>query len=637
MGILSVFRKKNNGKLFPKLKPWSFKFRKIRNANEMIQRFNDHLFSTDRTEFGEIPAGYTYLGQFIAHDLTFTKNKFRRWKTQKKLNPDIFHRPRLDLESVYGLGPDLEPYFFETLNLGRTTLKLKKIDDIRCSDFVRIGDIIGAEEKSQNQIPLIPDARNDENILVSQLHVAFALFHNKLIEIKIKKRPILNNFLLEKNIEIYDHTPKPEKKYIASHFIPVSPHSFNSEEITLSSLQQIAEELQKFKLKNLNKVKKVFESDSNTLITKNSNTDNFTFLIEKILETEELNVLKNEAFKDISTIINDYIKLESAFKEKATLELDDIFKETRKKVLQHYHAIILYDYLPKFVSNTTISSIILNKNERRIFEYKKTPFLPKEFSIAFFRFGHSLIRRSYLFNNYERPRSIFSPKRINTPLETKVNWNLFFPNPKYNFDLRNINKAGKIDSSIVFEMFNDLGVPIFNGKNTFSKNIAFRNIRRGDIHKITSGQKIGNELVRKKIIKRHKLVDTLIKDHKKNGKFDRITKFKDRLIRKLLLTEGEAEELMSNSPLWFYTLMEAELCENGDRLGPVAGRIIAEVFIGIIEDNPDSILPLRNDRKLFNIEGFNLKYTMVELLEYVGFYPPTPPTSPPPPPDTSGQ
>jgi hypothetical protein len=42
------------------------------------------------------------------------------------------------------------------------------------------------------------------------------------------------------------------------------------------------------------------------------------------------------------------------------------------------------------------------------------------------------------------------------------------------------------------------------------------------------------------------------------------------------------------TPLWLYVLKEAEALQEGDRLGPVGGRIVGEVLIGIIDADPES-------------------------------------------------
>jgi hypothetical protein len=59
-----------------------------------------------------IVAGITYLGQFIDHDLTFDPAS----KLQRQNDPDALHNfrtPRFDLDSVYGRGPDDEPYLYK--------------------------------------------------------------------------------------------------------------------------------------------------------------------------------------------------------------------------------------------------------------------------------------------------------------------------------------------------------------------------------------------------------------------------------------------------------------------------------------------------------------------------------------------
>jgi hypothetical protein len=38
-----------------------------------------------------------------------------------------------------------------------------------------------------------------------------------------------------------------------------------------------------------------------------------------------------------------------------------------------------------------------------------------------------------------------------------------------------------------------------------------------------------------------------------------------------------------NAPLWYYILREAEVFHQGTQLGPTGGRIVAEVFVGILD------------------------------------------------------
>jgi len=123
----------------------------------------------DEENFG-IPAGYTYLGQFVDHDLTFKGDDDFAVHGATGLNA---RSPRFDLDSLYGAGPGLQPYLYEAdgrrLQRGRLLTQSGKPSLAR--DHVRIGDRA-----------LIGDKRNDENVLVSQMHGVFADFHNRIAD-----------------------------------------------------------------------------------------------------------------------------------------------------------------------------------------------------------------------------------------------------------------------------------------------------------------------------------------------------------------------------------------------------------------------------------------------------------------------
>ncbi len=73
------------------------------------------------------------------------------------------------------------------------------------------------------------------------------------------------------------------------------------------------------------------------------------------------------------------------------------------------------------------------------------------------------------------------------------------------------------------------------------------------------------------------------------------------------------------APLWYYMLKEAELGQGGRRLGPVGGRIVGEVFVGLIERDQESYL--RRDPRfrpappLAPVPG---RFTMGDLLAFAG-------------------
>ncbi|WLW56387.1 peroxidase family protein [Streptomyces sp. YU58] len=135
-----------------------------------------------------VPAGFTYLGQFVDHDLTLDA-------TATRLEDEITVRellqgrsPALDLDSLYGLGPNhrFDRRFYEDDGI---RLKTGTTQGIPGGDAV-ISQSLGGFDLprvgtgsliSERRRPLIPDPRNDENLVVAQIHAAFIRFHNRLV------------------------------------------------------------------------------------------------------------------------------------------------------------------------------------------------------------------------------------------------------------------------------------------------------------------------------------------------------------------------------------------------------------------------------------------------------------------------
>jgi hypothetical protein len=107
-----------------------------------------------------IPAGFTYLAQFVDHDLTFNP-------TPPGLTDEgaaNLRTPRLDLDSLYGTGPLDQPYLYDRVHLvlgGTCTVP----------DLPRL-----------NTRAIIGDPRNDEHLLIAQLHLLFLRFHNAVVD-----------------------------------------------------------------------------------------------------------------------------------------------------------------------------------------------------------------------------------------------------------------------------------------------------------------------------------------------------------------------------------------------------------------------------------------------------------------------
>jgi len=120
-----------------------------------------HLDGNDSNPL-RISAGYTYLGQFIDHDLTFDPTS----SLAAEIDPDAlldFRTPRFDLDCVYGAGPDDQPYLYDPDG--------EKLTEGDGGDVVRLGGRA-----------VIGDPRNDENRIVVQLQHVFIRFHNRVLD-----------------------------------------------------------------------------------------------------------------------------------------------------------------------------------------------------------------------------------------------------------------------------------------------------------------------------------------------------------------------------------------------------------------------------------------------------------------------
>jgi hypothetical protein len=148
----------------------------------MVAPHDDPKDGPDAEESG-IPAAYTYLGQFVDHDLTFDPAS----SLQQQDDPDgliDFRTPRFDLDCVYGKGPDDAPYLYTADNRfiqGRTLTGAANNPNARDLPRSQPTDPAQPEDINNARRAIIGDPRNDENVIVSQLQGLFHRFHNKLM------------------------------------------------------------------------------------------------------------------------------------------------------------------------------------------------------------------------------------------------------------------------------------------------------------------------------------------------------------------------------------------------------------------------------------------------------------------------
>ena len=151
----------------------------IQLANDMVDPrapLKDVSDPTDGRENYAMPAGYTYFGQFVDHDITRDTTPLSDQKADPRALTN-FDTSQFDLGSVYGKGPVLSPELYDPAKRGA----------MRVTDMGYMWDQGGEAEmydlpRQADGTAIIGDPRNDENLIVSQLQVAYLRLHNKFID-----------------------------------------------------------------------------------------------------------------------------------------------------------------------------------------------------------------------------------------------------------------------------------------------------------------------------------------------------------------------------------------------------------------------------------------------------------------------
>jgi hypothetical protein len=156
------------GRLFSTLPPFAPDTPEVREALMEMGRAGGPMEASreDELDNPEIPAGYTFFGQFLDHDITFDPTS----SLEQQLDPDSienFRTPAFELDSLYGAGPAASPMLYDQRRPGKLLLDPGFERDL---------------PRNSQGIALIGDPRNDENVIVSQLHLAFVKFHNAMVD-----------------------------------------------------------------------------------------------------------------------------------------------------------------------------------------------------------------------------------------------------------------------------------------------------------------------------------------------------------------------------------------------------------------------------------------------------------------------
>jgi hypothetical protein len=177
------------GRMFEGLDPFSPTDAKLR---RLADGMKDTAAFQPQGDNPNLPAGFTYFGQFVDHDLTLDRSPL----SEQEQDPEAienFRTPRFDLDSLYGRGPRFDGRMY-TPGSGRTKLKEGRNTGagLEREDLPRDGD----------GLALIGDERNDENVIVSQLHLTFIRFHNRVVDRVRRKQGLQDRALFREAYRI---------------------------------------------------------------------------------------------------------------------------------------------------------------------------------------------------------------------------------------------------------------------------------------------------------------------------------------------------------------------------------------------------------------------------------------------------
>lgn len=133
-----------------------------------------------------VPAGYTYFGQFIDHDLTFDSTS--SLDPANGAIPTNLRTPRFDLDCLYGDGPDAQPYLYD--EDGKLLFRDGPLPNPPTNSKADADQDLLRNPKGR---AIIGDKRNDENSIVSQIQLSFVKYHNAIIDELKKRTPLTWN------------------------------------------------------------------------------------------------------------------------------------------------------------------------------------------------------------------------------------------------------------------------------------------------------------------------------------------------------------------------------------------------------------------------------------------------------------
>lgn len=319
------------------------------------------------------------------------------------------------------------------------------------------------------------------------------------------------------------------------------------------------------------------------------------------------------------------------------------FGEAQRIVRWSYQWVVLNDFLKKICREDIYNTIAPDPTKPRsphltYYNAHDEAFIPVEFAVAAYRFGHSMVRPSYALNAQASSTAKFKSKSGPTesqlfsfsripifvghstnnrdalngfgeplPEAWGIDWDFFFgtpgkhpegspqiPQPSYRIDSRLVDPLGQLPEFVA------------QGAPSPFRSLAFRNLMRGASMGLPSGQRIAM------MMGFDPMTDKQLWEKKRDG--DTLENWDDG--KALLAANGKW--LKDSAPLWFYILKEAEMEEKGHNLGRVGSQIVAETLFGLAwKDHYSYLFQMPNwDPSLEKI-GLPADLNMLSLSKFV--------------------
>ncbi|MEM1300571.1 MAG: heme peroxidase family protein [Pseudomonadota bacterium] len=123
-----------------------------------------------------VPVGHVFFGQFVDHDITLdVSSSFSRVNEPSEI--ENVRTPTLDLDCVYGSGPEPHPFLYDQANGPMKGVRLLTGADQKGGGVQKF-DLL----RNPQGTAVIGDPRNDENRIVSQIQLGMINFHNHVAE-----------------------------------------------------------------------------------------------------------------------------------------------------------------------------------------------------------------------------------------------------------------------------------------------------------------------------------------------------------------------------------------------------------------------------------------------------------------------